>query len=70
MASRRWLVISGRTSELPVPCGDLRAITGERLHYWVFGGSAPQRRGPDLELLDTQRFASGAAYLKYRPKQA
>ena len=24
----------------------------------------------DLELLDTQRFASGAVYLRYRPKSA
>jgi dihydrofolate reductase len=39
----------------------------------VVGGgkrALPNGVRPDLELLDTQRFASGAVYLRYRPKSA
>jgi dihydrofolate reductase len=39
----------------------------------VVGGgkrALPSGVGSDLELLDTQRFASGAVYLRYRPKSA
>jgi dihydrofolate reductase len=38
----------------------------------VGGGKRALPRGvrSDLELLDTQRFASGAVYLRYRPKSA
>ena len=39
----------------------------------VVGGAKralPSGVRSDLELLDTQRFASGAVYLRYRPKSA
>jgi dihydrofolate reductase len=38
----------------------------------VGGGTRALPHGirSDLELLDTQRFASGAVYLRYRPKSA
>jgi dihydrofolate reductase len=39
----------------------------------VVGGgkrALPNRVRSDLELLDTQRFASGAVYLRYRPRSA
>jgi len=39
----------------------------------VVGGgkrALPDGVRSDLELLDTRRFASGAVYLRYRPKQA
>ena len=39
----------------------------------VVGGgkrALPDRVRSDLELLDTQRFASGAVYLRYRPRSA
>jgi hypothetical protein len=37
-------------------------VGGERLHYWVFGGP--------WSYDSSGRFASGAVYLRYRPKSA